>query len=352
MLEKAATELREVRGPAGKCRRRLPSATAWTLVLCVACGRIGYERLGDDRADAGASGDAGKDGSSGGSGAADGSNDGDALSAETGADGASEGSTAEAGSGSDASDATADAAVDAPTCTVTASASIDYCATVPFLPQAPVIDGSLDCGLPLLDVTPIGWSGGAAPPDATAQYAVAWRPDGLYFFVHVHDPSLVPADASELTWQGDAVEIYADSDGLYAAPPAYDNPGTRQFTVAAPPDAQSSVARAQIWYTGSVSGASWTSTQFRSYGVADGYVVEAFVTGQDLGLSSLALVAGGQVGMDLSIDVSYPTDQGPDAGGFGNRLGQYYLRVAAPDAGGGIPPFDVRAFCVPTLAAM
>jgi len=143
------------------------------------------------------------------------------------------------------------------------------------------------------------------------------------------------------------------ADRKYAAPPAYDNPGTRQITVAAPPSAQSSVARAQLWYTGSVTGAVWTSTQFRAYGLADGYVVEAFVTGQDLGFaSSLALAAGAEVGMDLAFDVSFPTDQGPDAGGFGNRLGEYYLRVAAPDAGGGIPPFDPRAFCVPTLGPM
>jgi len=196
---------------------------------------------------------------------------------------------------------------------------------------------------------PVGWNGGATPPDASARYAVAWRPDGIYFFVQVTDPSYVPARASELSWQGDAVELYLDSDGTYAAPPAYDNPGTRQFTVAGPPDAVSSVARAQVWYTGSVGTMDWASTRFRAFGMPGGYAVEAFVTGPDLGLGSLALAAGGLVGMDLSIDVSYPVDQGPDAGGFGNRLGQYFLRVAAPDAGGGIPPFDPRAFCVPTL---
>jgi hypothetical protein len=218
------------------------------------------------------------------------------------------------------------------------------------LPEAPVIDGILDCGLPLVPVAPVAWSGGASPPDATAEYAVAWRPEGLYFFVQVTDPSHVPAEVSELSWEGDAVELFIDSDGVYAAPPAYDNPGARQFTIAAPPQAQSAIARAQVWYPGSA-GADWTSTQYRAFGTSTGYVVEAFVVGADLGLGALTLAAGGRVGLDLSVDVSYPTDRGADAGSPGNRLGQYYLRVASADAGGGTPPFDPRAFCVATLSA-
>jgi hypothetical protein len=334
-------------------RRGVPSARGLgALALCAACGRIGYQDLYGDPRDAGDSAlprDAAAGGSAESAAPGDGSSPGDAVSTETGDDGAPDVGGAETSpGGSDARDETPDA----PACSVTATASSDYCATIPWLPQAPVIDGAPDCSIPLIDLTPIGWSGGTPAPDATAQYAVAWRPDGIYCFVHVSDPSLVPADPSESTWQGDAVEIYADSDGTYAAPPAYDNPGTRQFTVAAPASPQSSIARAQIWYTGSVSGAAWTSMQFRAFGAPDGYVVEAFVTGPDLGLPPLALAAGGHVGLDLSIDVSYPTDRGPDAGGFGNRFGQYYLRVATPDAGAGIPPFDVRAFCTPALAAM
>ncbi len=230
-----------------------------------------------------------------------------------------------------------------------AAPGVDYCATLPLLPAPPDIDGTLDCGVSLRDLTPIGWTD-ASPPDATAQYAVAWRPDGLYFFVRVLDPSLVPAEPSEFSWQGDEVELYMDSDGTYAAPPAYDNPGARQITIAAPPDAQSSAARAQLWFPGALGTTDWSSTAFRAYGTPDGYVVEAFVTGPDLGLSTLTLAEGGRVGMDLSIGVSYPADRGADAGGSGNRLGQYYLRVADPDAGGGVPPFDPRAFCSPTLA--
>ncbi len=243
-------------------------------------------------------------------------------------------------------DAVADA-MDGSACSVAAVA--DYCTTLPFLPGPPVIDGTPDCALSLHGLTPVDWTGDATPPDASAEFAVAWRPDGLYFFVRVHDPSLVPAEPSEFSWEGDEVELYMDSDGTYTAPPAYDNPGARQFTIAAPPDAQSSVARAQVWYPGFVGTADWTSTEFRAYGTPDGYVVEAFVTGPDLGLGTLALAEGGEVGMDLSIGVSYPTDRGADAGNPGNRLGQYFLHVADADAGGGIPPFDPRAFCRPAL---
>jgi hypothetical protein len=319
--------------------RRPPTIGALAaLALAVACGRIGF---GDGAADAG---DVSRDGPL----VVDASNSG--TTSEDSGDGASgvrgrDATVMESGViGPDASDAAADAAP------CPAAAPIDYCAMLPFLPAPPVIDGAIDCGVALRDLTPVDWSGGATPPDASAQYAVAWRPDGLYFFVRVHDPSLVPADPSEFSWEGDEVELYMDSDGTYTAPPAYDNPGARQITIAAPPDAQSSVARAQLWYPGLVGTIDWTSTQFRAYGLPDGYVVEAFVTGPDLGLSTLTLAAGGRVGMDLSIGVSYPSDRGADAGTPGNRLGQYFLRIADPDAGGGVPPFDPRAFCTPTLS--
>ena len=329
--------------------RHLSSVALGALVACVACGRIGYEALAGT-GDAGGGPDTGADSSA----PVDASGPGDAPAGLDASDDRSplEGAPdappmADDAGGGDAGDA----APDAPGCTAATLPGIDYCATLPFLPQAPVIDGKVDCTLPLRDLAPLGWTGGAAPPDATAQYAAAWRPDGLYFFVQVHDPSLVPASSTGFTYQGDAVELFMDSDGVFAAPPAYDNPGARQFIVAAPPAAQSSVAWAQVWFN-TTAYSTWTSTQFGAYGLADGYAVEAFVTGPDLGLGALALAAGGLVGMDLSVDVSYGVDQGPDAGGAGNRLGQYFLRVASPDAGGGLPPFDPRAFCVPTLAGM
>jgi hypothetical protein len=334
--------------------RHLSSVVLVALVASVACGRIGYEALAGPGPDAGGGPDAGADRSTpvDASGPGDGPGGGDASDDRSALDGAPDAPPmADEAGGSDAGDAAPDGAADASGCTAAALPGVDYCATLPFLPRPPVIDGKIDCTLPLRDLAPIAWTGGAVPPDATAQYAVAWRPEGLYFFVQVHDPSLVPASPTGFTYQGDAVELFMDSDGVFAAPPAYDNPGARQFIVAAPPAAQSSVAWAQVWFN-TTAYSTWTSTQFGAYGLADGYAVEAFVTGPDLGLGALALAAGGRVGMDLSIDVSYPSDQGPDAGGSGNRLGQYFLQVASPDAGGGLPPFDPRAFCVPALAGM
>ncbi len=317
------------------------ATAAWLLLAGVACGRIGFEeRL------AGPPGPSAEGGlldvSSSGANLPDGSRQDRAFEAGSPTFEAGEGDTGSPGPDADSGfDAMDEAA-----CSV--AQVVDYCATLPFLPAAPVIDGMPDCAIALQTLTPVDWTGGATPPDATVEYAVAWRPDGLYFFVRVHDPSLVPAEPSEFSWEGDGVELFVDSDGVYMAPPAYDTPGTKQFTIAAPGDARSSVARAEVW-SGSPGPLAWTSSAFRAFGAPDGYVVEALVSGADLGLSSLTLAAGGTVGMNLSIDVSYPIDQGPDAGTPGNRLGQYFLHIADADAGGGIPPFDPRAFCVPIL---
>jgi len=213
-----------------------------------------------------------------------------------------------------------------------------------------VIDGTVDCSLPLSSLPELGWTGGATAPDAHAEYGLAWRPDGLYLYVRVRDPSLVPAETSRDVWQGDALEIYVDSDGVYTAPPAYDDPGTRQLVAGAPASATSSSSRGKMYASGhpAVEGP-WTSPRFRSFGRSDGYVVEAFIDAADLGLPTWSLAVGGKVGMNLSVDVSYPTDQGADAGGFGNRVGQYFLRLGTVNGGSVLPPFDVRAFCTPSL---
>jgi hypothetical protein len=344
---------------------------AQALVCALGCGRIGYELTphtdgvaGDASVDSSVPPSAGGAGTGGaGTGAAGGSaGSGGNGSGAGGASGGASGSSGSGGLGPfdagaggrlvmDGGAPSPEAAADAATCRVPVATVSDYCAQLPFLPAAPVIDGKLDCGVALVPVTPIGWTGGATPPDATAEYASAWRADGVYFFVRVHDPSLVPAEPSHEVWQGDSVELYVDDDGRYTAPPNYDIPGSRQLVVAAPASATSSAAVGALYAFGSGGVLEkWTSSQFRAYGTGDGYVVEAFVMGQDLALSSLSLVAGAFVGMDLSIGVSYPSSLGPDAGAPGNRLGQYFLSVGGPDAGAvSLPPFDVRAFCRPVL---
>ena len=335
------------------------------------CGRVGFDPLGS-HSPAGTNPDA----SSGSDGAGDGGSTGAGGGGVSGGDGGSisaggasgEGGTSASGgasglggvsstsgsggmSGADAGPKIRDAGPDVPVlppCNVTAVA--DYCASVPALPTVPVIDGNPDCSLPLAPMPELGWTGGATAIDAHAEYGFAWRPDGLYLYVRVRDPSLVPADSTREVWQGDALEIYVDGDGAYAAPPAYDDPGTRQLVAGAPASATSTSAVGKVYASGhpTVEGP-WTSTRFRSFGRSDGYVVEAFIGAADLGLASLSLASGGKVGVDLSVDVSYPTDQGADAAGFGNRVGQYFLRLGSVNGGNVLPPFDVRAFCTPSL---
>lgn len=226
-----------------------------------------------------------------------------------------------------------------------------YCDEVAALATAPVIDGALDGGLVLIDVPPVAWlgAGSEVPAGHSARYAAAWRPDGLYVFVDVVDPSRVVGD--ELAWCGDAVEVYVDADGAYPRAPAYDDPGTAQLILAAPPAGASSDRRGERWctgcsgsYPGRVDG-----ERFVSVATARGYAVEVLVTAGELGLGSWS--PDGTVGFDLAIDVSTETDTGLACqvdGTYGSRLGQYFLRVD-----GELPtyPFATsRAFCTAAVA--
>lgn len=228
-------------------------------------------------------------------------------------------------------------------------ASIDYCATLPALGAAPIIDGELDCGLELRAVVPVGWSGGANINDTSTEYAAAWRSDGIYVYVLVRDPALIPADPVDLVWKGDAVEIYVDNDASYVAPPPpiYDEPGTRQIVISSPSAATPVARTAQLFSNGNADfPKAWTSTAFGAFARPDGYAVEAFVRPEDLGLSSWSLVAGGVIGLDLSIDVSQ-ADAATTTTTDGHRAGQYFLHIDPALA----PPYwDPRTFCTPVLA--
>ena len=364
--------------PASRRRSARPSWRSCGAACCVisaiaSCGRVGYDTLPEGRT-RGSGGGGARDAStqggldassgatsaeSGGPGESGGAAAGGVAAGGRGAGGAGTGGgnsgIAGGNAGADAGEPTRDAGRDAlpdapvvPPCSVAAVA--DYCTTLPSLPVAPVIDGTADCNVALQPMPELGWTGGSTVQDAHAEFALAWRPDGLYVFVHVRDPSLVPADTTRSVWQGDALEIYVDADGAYTAPPAYDNPGTRQLVVGAPTTAAGSAARGAQYAAGhaEVEGV-WSSTAFRAYGRSDGYVIEAFIAAADLGLSTWKLAAGGKVGIDLSIDVSYSADQGADAGGFGNRVGQYFMRLGQVNGTSVLPPFDVRAFCNPSL---
>jgi hypothetical protein len=141
------------------------------------------------------------------------------------------------------------------------------------LPAPPVIDGELECGLAVRAVVPQAYNL-PDPPDSTVDYAIAWSDAGLYFYVRVHAPVVLPAPVGLPPWEGDSVELYVDADGIYGAPPAYD-PATRQIIIAGAVSGRT--VRAET-YAVPPTGLTWTSTQFASFPAADGYVVEALVT--------------------------------------------------------------------------
>jgi hypothetical protein len=246
-----------------------------------------------------------------------------------------------------------DSAADA-ACVV--SQIVDYCAALPPLPVAPVIDGILDCGPALVPMTPLDWSGPPPLPPFPAgnstELAAAWRPDGLYVFVAVSMPTVTPADLADPAFYGAGVELFVDDDGIYANPPTYDDPGTIQLVVTAPPDAMTTGRRAEGFRNATDEGP-WASTQFGAFPSATGFVFEGFVAAADLGLTSWSLASAQRIGFDIAIDVSYPTASmtGPQ----GHRVGQYFLHVGAPpdDASTPVLPYsDPRSFCTPTLAPM
>jgi len=235
-----------------------------------------------------------------------------------------------------------------PDASACAQASVnDYCASLPELRAAPVIDGVLDCGPPLRMVTPSGWNGAASIPSGhTAQLALAYRVDGLYAYLEVRGQTPVPHPSDSAIYCGDAVELYVDADGTIASDGAYDAPGTMQFIFAAPASAAEPLAHAERFLSGTSQGA-WTSAAYRVAWLTDGYAVEAFIAAADMGLATWK--PGTALGIDVVIDIA-----GPAAGATlrcGRQLGQYFMRVSAltPSRCNGEPWCDARAFCTPSL---
>lgn len=226
------------------------------------------------------------------------------------------------------------------------------CAEVAPLESAPVIDGVLEPKLELLR-----WldpSTPDLPPGMGVDVALGYRPDGVYFYLAVKDPTLDPPPLDALDYCGDGVELYVDDDGVIEAPPAYDTPGTMQFIVAAPVDSATPAHRGQRFIFPNAPGGDstdlgdWTSNDFVAVATADGYAVEAFVVASDLDLGAWTLAPGGKIGWNLSFNIGGPQAAGIDACTTRNQ--QFHFRLAK--SGVCAPPYcNASALCTPTLAA-
>lgn len=226
----------------------------------------------------------------------------------------------------------------------------DYCALLPALASLPVLDGVLEPGLVLAQLTPAGWTSGlspvpAQPANVTAAFAFAWRPDGIYALIEVHDPDRYPSPMAGSPFCGDGIELDVDGDGMFAAPPSYDRPGTRQFVASAPPDAVSTINSGYAFEMTTPVGA-WSSG-FVEVPTPDGYRLEAMIGAAELGVP-VNLAGGGRIGIDVAINVSVPDGVSRPAGNCmpNLRLGQYSWHVTTPVDW---PFHNVLAFCTPAL---
>jgi hypothetical protein len=233
-----------------------------------------------------------------------------------------------------------------PVCTPTTPPTLDDCTGIVALPAPPVIDGVLECGIPLWPMPLQGWTGTSAIPSTVqANLGIAWRSDGLYFFVSVTGlgATRYPAPPGIYPWCGDAVELFVDNDGQYSSPPNYDDPGTIQLIAESPPNTATSTATGHMYRDGSDLGV-W-SGQFTVVRTTDGFDGEAFVVASDLGLASWSLAQGGQVGMDVSVDIGDPANQTASC----PRLGQFTIQLPVPDAACAKAACNVYEFCTPRL---
>lgn len=224
----------------------------------------------------------------------------------------------------------------------------DYCKALPALTIAPTLDGVIDGALVLHPLPESAWypiRSPQAPAEERAAIAAAWRPDGLYVFARVTDPNVV-ATRSSAFYCEDAVEVFFDGDGRYTSAPRYDDPGTRQFVVAAP-RGSSPEGRAEVYREAERLGLA-SATLFRSTPIPGGYAVEGFVPLMALGLGSTAkLAAGGRVGLDFQINVARQSNAGTESSCQSLLPGVYILRLGG--TGCGRPACDVGAFCTPVL---
>lgn len=226
-------------------------------------------------------------------------------------------------------------------------AVLDLCAKLPELSGPVVIDGSPDLSAPLVAMPRETWRDPQNPmPSALgAEYLVGWAPEGIYFYAQVDAPDVRPSP-SETLWCGDAVHLFLDGDGRFAAAPSYDRPGTRQFIVAAPLGSSINTDRAST--TDGIELAGWSSSRFGAFPRSGGYSVEAVITAADLG-ANLQLAAQAAVAWSLSVSFSgmRSVPNPGDSACEGLRLGD--VAVALGSGACVSPHCNVDAFCTAQL---
>ena len=222
------------------------------------------------------------------------------------------------------------------------------CAGIPPLATEPAIDGTLEGGLSLYS-----WLTSetrASRAGVTANVSVAYRPNGLYFFVDVIAPTRDPAPLDAASYCGDGVELYADGDGTIIAPPAYDQPGTIQVVLAAPADGMSAAQRGERFlYPGSgdaVELGTWASSRFVTVPTPNGYAAEALLVAEDLDLMSWDLAPAGKIGWNLSLDIGGPEPPGIDACTTRSQQAHFHLATSGVCTA---PYCNAAAFCSATL---
>jgi hypothetical protein len=239
----------------------------------------------------------------------------------------------------DASIAPSAAEIAPPTCV--ALTEVDPCDALPRMAAAPVIDGTLECGL-TLHAWPLANAAGAAK----VSYAAAWSDAGFYVFIEVHAPPSPARTAAEPLYCGDSLELFVDSDGQPGANGGYNAPGTMQFVVAAPQPGESGPNTGR--FLAGLSQGPWISSNLEVAPLADGYALEALIVGPDLGWWSWQPQA--QLGFNLALNVAGAGE--PRSMPCTTGIGQNVLRVAAAEPAVGCdgkPWCDTRSFCWPGL---
>lgn len=228
-----------------------------------------------------------------------------------------------------------------------------YCERLPYLSAVPTVDGVLEADLPLQEIVPAGFHPVSCrptdtlPEGVTMRYAAAWLNEGLYIYLEVTDPDRAPAEEATPLWQGDGVEIYLDHDAVFAPSGSYDDEGTFQFVLSAPPDDVQNGSGGEIYHE-TILIDSWDDTSYAVVPRAFGYVVEAILRADDLSLASWSPGPGSPFGFSLGHNVSLPVGESDCEG---NRLGQYFLKAGEPFTGivDDYPFYNSNVFCTPEL---